>query len=166
MTIMFFFHYRNGGIREKILELFREARISKDVYWSASPHAICPARAAAYSAGYDLYSATHFEIPPYSRALIPTGISLRMISGIYGWTTPRSGLAFKRHIDVAGGVIDPDYIGEVKVNLVSNNSDDFIVHEGDRIAQIVFEKYLNVALQPLQAGCGERNIKGFDSSGK
>ena len=129
-----------------------------------SANAICPTKGSLHSAGYDLYCCANSVLPPGSRVLLPTGISLRMPSGVYNRIASRSGLAFNHCIDTAGGVIDPDYTGEIKVILVNQGDSNFIIKPGDRIAQIIFEKYAEVALTPYQEKI--RNDKGFGSTNK
>ena len=80
-------------------------------------------------------------ILPRDKALISTGLQMQIPLGNYGRIAPRSGLAVKHFIDVGAGVIDADYRGEVKVLLFNFGSDSFTVEKGDRIAQLIIEKY-------------------------
>ena len=70
---------------------------------------------------------------------MPTGIKIKLPVGTYGRIAPRSGLSLKG-IDVAAGVVDRDFRGEVKVVLVNNGTTPFTVTQGDRIAQLVLER--------------------------
>ena len=69
-----------------------------------------------------------------------------MPPGVYGRVAPRSGLAAKKHIDVGAGVIDADYRGNVGVVLFNHASEPFKVENGDRIAQLILEKYLDATV--------------------
>ena len=120
-----------------------------EVYLLAA-NAVCPTRGTRRSAGYDLYSIVSSNLPVGSRVLLPLGISLRLPEGVYGRIASRSGLAFNHCIDVAGGVIDPDYTGEIKVILVNNGETDYKIQVGDRIAQIVFKNTLTSRLLPIE----------------
>ncbi|CAL5337204.1 unnamed protein product [Camellia sinensis] len=105
-----------------------------------TPQASRPTRATDGAVGYDLTSIGKYIIPARERALIATGIALEIPCGLYGRIASRSGLALYHGIDVGAGVIDTDYRGEVKILLFNHNHEEFIVHAGDRIAQIIFEK--------------------------
>ena len=60
--------------------------------------------------------------------------------GCYGRIAPRSGLALKKFIDVGAGVIDADYRGELGVILFNFGNEDFVINQGDKVAQLIFEK--------------------------
>ena len=80
-------------------------------------------------------------IPAHGKALVSTGLSVKIPEGNYGRIAPRSGLAWKNFIDIGAGVIDEDYRGEVKVLLFNLGGEDFTVKFGDRVAQFIIEKY-------------------------
>lgn len=133
------------------------------------PKAQIPSRATSTDAGADLYSVENKTMPPQSRSLVSTGISIEIPEGInvYGRVAPRSGLAVKNGIDVLAGVIDKGYRGTIGVVLVNTDTEKtFEIKEGDRIAQIIFENY-----EPLEfievdhLSESERSNKGFGSSG-
>ena len=100
-----------------------------------SENAKIPTRATSGSAGLDTYASER----------VSAGISIEMPAGVYARIAPRSGLAVKNRIAVGGGVIDPDYNGEVKVILFNHGDEDFIVRPGDSIAQIVLERVMHQA---------------------
>ena len=127
-----------------------------------APNAVVPTRGTLRSAGYDLYSVVTSNLPAGSRVLLPIGITLRLPEGVYGRIALRSGLAFNHCIDVAGGVIDPDYTGEIKVILANHSENDFTIRSGDRIAQIIFEKYADCSLTPYRIK--NRKDNGFGST--
>jgi dUTP pyrophosphatase len=100
-----------------------------------------PTRGSAGAAGYDLTSVVNVCVYPGKRSLIPTGIAVKLPPGTYGRVAPRSGLAVKNGIQVGAGVIDEDYRGEIKVLLFNHGEVQFHVNVGDRIAQLICEKY-------------------------
>jgi dUTP pyrophosphatase len=89
-------------------------------------------------------------------------------TGNYGRIAPRSGLAAKNFIDVGAGVIDSDYRGEVKVLLFNFSDVEFVVNPGDRIAQLIVEKYTRTEIEDVVEGdldSTERGAGGFGSTG-
>ncbi len=96
------------------------------------------------SAGCDLFSIESYVLKPGERRLFKTGISMAIPEGLYGRVAPRSGLALKEGIDVMAGVIDEDYRGEIGVILINLGQNDKSVSAGDKIAQLIFEKYHRV----------------------
>src|SRR5204862_6769588 len=106
-----------------------------------SSDASLPKRESPFAAGYDLFSAQNTIVPARGKALIKTDLTLIFPPGVYGRIAPRSGLALKYHLDIGGGVIDPDYRGNVGIILFNHGSTDYKVSIGDRIAQIILEKY-------------------------
>lgn len=134
-----------------------------------------PTYGSEQAAGLDLYADlgevedTHgiIVVFPGERKLIKTGIAIAVPAGHYGRVAPRSGIAFKSGMDVLAGVIDEDYRGDVGVILVNHGYQDFIVHHGDRIAQLVIERctrcdvYVRDDLPGTARGAGK-----FGSTGK
>ena len=100
-----------------------------------------PMLGSANAAGYDMFASAPTTVPAGGKQLVSTGVSMAIPVGNYGRVAPRSGLACKHFIDVGAGVIDADYRGEVKVLLFNLGQEDFQVAEGDRIAQLIIEKY-------------------------
>ena len=124
-----------------------------------------PTRASSQAAGWDLASSCYVELKPGERKLVPLGISVELPAGCYGRIASRSSFAL-RGIDVAGGVIDPDYRGEVKIILVNNGMDDLVINAGDRIGQLVLERFAVVeAVSSRALSSTERGDGGFGSSG-
>ena len=113
------------------------------------PKAFIPTKGSEHAAGYDLYSIEQIIIPPNSKALVSTGISMAIPVGNYGRVAPRSGLACKNFIDVGAGVVDADYRGEVKVLLFNFAKEEFKVSVGDRIAQLIIEKYTRTDIEEV-----------------
>ena len=137
---------------------------------SKSKHAL-PAYETALSAGMDLRAdlESSIELKPLQRALIPTGLYIELPTGFEAQIRPRSGLAFKHGLTVLNspGTIDADYRGEVKVLLVNLSDTPFVVHDGERIAQMVVAGHARVEWEQAEAlGDTARGAGGFGSTGK
>jgi dUTP pyrophosphatase len=129
------------------------------------PKAQVPQYQSEQAIGLDLHSVKQVTIPAQGRALVPTGIAIECPQEHYARIAPRSGLSVKHSIDVGAGVIDPDYRGQVQVLLVNQKNQEYIVKEGERIAQMILEK----ASQPKITEAQElsetkRDQKGFGST--
>lgn len=125
-----------------------------------------PTRAHAGDAGLDLYADEAWLLSATSRALINTHISIAIPHGYVGLIWPRSGLAAKHGISVDAGVIDAGYRGPVKVLVTNSGDDDYAVHRGDKIAQLLIQPVS--LMEPVEVGCldeTDRNAGGFGSSG-
>jgi len=107
-----------------------------------------PHYATEGSAGMDICAAVEKDmiIPPGETVLIPTGFIIELSQGHEAQIRPRSGLAIKHNIGILNspGTIDSDYRGEVKIILTNFGKSQFIVHRGDRIAQMIVSKYERV----------------------
>ena len=103
-------------------------------------HQPLPAYATVQSAGMDLRANIDEPIvlKPLERRLIPTGLHIALPAGYEAQVRPRSGLALKKGITVLNspGTIDADYRGEVGVLLINLSQEDFVVNDGERIAQM------------------------------
>jgi dUTP pyrophosphatase len=135
-----------------------------------SLHAL-PEYATEHSAGLDLKANLKepITLKPLQRELISTGISLELPVGFEAQIRPRSGLAFKNGITVLNspGTIDADYRGEIKVLLVNLSDTDFIVNDGERIAQMIVAKHERIEWYVVSAlKDSERGVGGFGSTGK
>lgn len=104
-----------------------------------------PEYATLGSAGMDLRANIDAPITlaPGERKLIPTGIYIALPVGYEAQVRPRSGLALKHGIGLANmlGTVDSDYRAEVGVILINLGQEDFVVNDGDRIAQLVIAKH-------------------------
>ena len=104
-----------------------------------------PAYATSQCAGMDLRANidTPITLRPMERRIIPTGLYIALPPGFEAQVRPRSGLALKHGITVLNspGTIDADYRGEIGVLLVNLSTDDFIITEGERIAQMVIARH-------------------------
>lgn len=127
-----------------------------------------PKYETAGGSGIDLRSTEHIGVPPGSTKLIKTGIFLGIPEGFEAQVRPRSGLALKKSITVLNtpGTIDSDYRGEVGVILINHSKEMFVVKEGDRIAQLVFQKIEHVNFVEVNdVDKTERGSGGFGSTG-
>ncbi len=106
------------------------------------------------SAGMDLRASLEAPVvlKPLTRELIPTGLFISIPEGYEGQIRGRSGLAINNGISLANGIgtIDSDYRGEVKVILINLGNEDFIVNNGDRIAQLVLTKYERIEFEAVE----------------
>lgn len=133
-------------------------------------NAIIPTKAHKTDAGYDLYACVDEDIKIYTRKmrLIPTGVGFQIPEGYFGALYPRSGLATKQGLRLANcvGVIDSGYINQVFVPLFNDSFEFRTVQNGERIAQIIFQPYLDVELNQVnELEDTDRGLGGFGSSG-
>lgn len=133
-------------------------------------HHPLPQYATAQSAGVDLRACLSqpVTLPPLGRALIPTGLYIQLPAGWEAQVRPRSGLAIKKGITVLNspGTIDADYRGEIQVVLINLSDADFVVQDGDRIAQMVFAQYLKGELREADSlDQTQRGEGGFGHTG-
>lgn len=117
----------------------------------------------------DLRSSVSMEIPPLSRALVPTGLSLEIPPGFGGFVIPRSGLAINFGVTCLNtpGLIDSGYRGEVKVILYNTDArNTFAVKTGDRVAQLVVVALPFIAFSQVdELSETERGTGGFGHTG-
>ena len=108
-------------------------------------HQPLPQYATAQSAGMDLRAnlAESVTLRPLERRLIPTGLHIALPVGYEAQVRPRSGLALKKGITVLNtpGTIDADYRGEIGIVLIILSQEDFVVEDGERIAQMVIARH-------------------------
>ncbi|WCO01611.1 dUTP diphosphatase [Psychroserpens ponticola] len=122
------------------------------------------------SAGMDLRASLSESrtLKPLERSIVGTGLFIELPVGIEAQVRPRSGLAAKKGITVlnAPGTIDADYRGEIGVILVNLSSEDFVINNGERIAQLVIAKHERaewISVQELSET--DRGEGGFGSTG-
>jgi len=108
-------------------------------------HQPLPQYATAQSAGMDLRANLDESVTlrPLERRLISTGLYISLPKGYEAQIRPRSGLALKRGITVLNspGTIDADYRGEIGVLLINLSQEDFVINDGERIAQMVIARH-------------------------
>lgn len=132
-----------------------------------------PTYATEGSAALDLRACIEepVTLQPRGRALIKTGIAINMMDpGLVAIVASRSGLSLKHGIRVAQGVgvIDADYHGEIGVILFNDGEEPYVIEPGERIAQLMFQPVIQVALQYVDGFSTEtqRGNGGFGSTGK
>lgn len=134
-------------------------------------HQPLPTYATPQSAGMDLRANLDAPVTlhPMERRLIPTGLHIALPEGYEAQVRPRSGLALKKGITVlnAPGTVDADYRGEVGVLLINLSAEDFVVNDGERIAQMVVARHEQAELvQVEELSETERGAGGFGHTGK
>jgi dUTP pyrophosphatase len=121
--------------------------------------------------GFDLYSTEEVVLPPFGRALVPTGLAFEIKDGYEIQVRSKSGLALKQGLMVLNspGTVDNSYTGEVKVILFNVNNYEFMVNKGMKIAQAVLTSVVNGKWVNLvnkkSISTTERGDKGFGSTG-
>jgi dUTP pyrophosphatase len=124
----------------KAYDTFQQ-RIPEVVFTRMTTHAVLPTRGSLKSAGLDLSSAYPYVVKARGKELVKTDLKVSLPDGTYGRIAPRSGLAWKNAIDVGAGVIDGDYEGNIGIILFNHSDTDFKIAPGDRVAQLILEKY-------------------------
>lgn len=130
-----------------------------------------PEYATEKSAGLDLKASLSEPVvlKPLQRSLIPTGLYIQLPAAHEAQIRPRSGLALKHGITVLNspGTIDADYRGEVKVLLINLSDVDFVINDGERIAQMVVARHEQVEWYVVsELEDSARGAGGFGSTGK
>ena len=128
-----------------------------------------PSYSTVNSAGMDIRAFLKKEkiILPGDKTIIDTGVFVEIPTGYEIQIRPRSGLSFKNGITVLNtpGTIDSDYRGEVKVILINLSKEKFTINNGDRIAQMVVNKYEKVKWQEVDSVGDTERKGGFGSTG-
>ena len=130
-----------------------------------------PAYETSGSAGMDIraFLTEDVTLGSLDRKLIPTGLFIELPEGYEAQLRPRSGMAFKHGISLPNtpATIDSDYRGELKVALVNLSKEDFVIKNGDRIAQMVIAKHERAEwIQVEEINETQRGEGGFGSTGK
>jgi dUTP pyrophosphatase len=131
------------------------------------PEAKLPERNHATDCGLDLFALETVEIWAGHTEIVRTGIALQIPIGYVGKIEDRSSMA-ARGLKTAGGIIDPGYTGEIKVVINNlNNLPLYIIHKGDKIAQLLIYKIETPQVEEVtELLLTDRDTKGFGSSGK
>ncbi|WP_010231540.1 dUTP diphosphatase [Gillisia marina] len=124
----------------------------------------------AFSAGMDLRAniSEAITLKPLERAIVKTGLFMELPLGFEAQVRPRSGLAAKKGITVLNspGTIDADYRGEIGVILVNLSNEDFVIENGERVAQMVIAKHEQISWEQVEILEGSiRGAGGFGSTG-
>ena len=129
-----------------------------------------PEYATSQSAGLDLRAnlTESITLKPLARTLVKTGLFIELLEGYEAQVRPRSGLAYKKGITVLNspGTIDADYRGEIGVILVNLSEEEFVIENGERVAQLVIAKHEQaqwVEVENLDET--DRGVGGFGSTG-
>lgn len=134
-------------------------------------HHPLPEYATTGSSGMDIraFLTSPITMAPMERVLIPTGLFLALPENWEAQIRPRSGLAIKQGLTCLNtpGTIDADYRGELKVILINLSNEAQVISDGDRIAQMVFQKVEKVILEKVESlEATERGAGGFGHTGK
>ena len=141
-----------------------------EVFVKLAPGAILPEYKTDGAAGADLcaYVDAEIRLRPMERRLIPTGVFVELPSGYELQVRPRSGLALKCGVTVLNtpGTVDSDYRGELQVLLINLGSEDFVIKNGDRIAQAVITEVSRASFTVTNSlSATERGSSGYGSTG-
>ena len=133
-------------------------------------HQPLPQYATPQSAGMDLRANLDNPIVlhPMERCLVPTGLFIALPEGFEAQVRPRSGLALKRGITVlnAPGTVDADYRGEVGVLLINLSQEDFVINDGERVAQMVITRHEQADFEVVaELDETERGAGGYGHTG-
>ncbi len=130
-----------------------------------------PAYATELSAGMDIRAniTEPIVLKPLARCLVPTGLYIALPEGYEAQIRPRSGLAIKKGVTVLNspGTIDADYRGEVCIILVNLSADEFVIEDGERVAQMVIARHEQAKWEQVEVlDETERGAGGFGHTGK
>ena len=130
-----------------------------------------PSYSTLFSAGMDLraYLDEPLSLSPGARILVPTGLYVSIPKGYEAQIRPRSGLALKKGITLLNtpGTIDADYRGEIGIIVINLSQEDFVINDGERIAQMVIARYETVEWEPCDSlDETARGAGGFGHTGQ
>nr|WP_321374629.1 dUTP diphosphatase [uncultured Bacteroides sp.] len=130
-----------------------------------------PAYETELSAGMDIRANIDepITLKPLARCLVPTGLFIALPEGFEAQIRPRSGLAIKKGVTVLNtpGTIDADYRGEICIILVNLSADDFVIQDGERVAQMIIARHEQPQWEQVEVlSETERGAGGFGHTGK
>jgi dUTP pyrophosphatase len=130
-----------------------------------------PAYATELSAGMDIRAniSEPIVLKPLARCLVPTGLYIALPEGYEAQIRPRSGLAIKKGVTVLNspGTIDADYRGEICIILINLSADEFVIEDGERVAQMVIARHEQAQWEQVDVlDETERGAGGFGHTGK
>lgn len=130
-----------------------------------------PAYATELSAGMDIRAniSEPIVLKPLARCLVPTGLYIALPEGYEAQIRPRSGLAIKKGVTVLNspGTIDADYRGEICIILVNLSADEFVIEDGERVAQMIIARHEQAQWEQVDVlDETERGAGGFGHTGK
>ncbi|MDO4215354.1 MAG: dUTP diphosphatase [Bacteroidales bacterium] len=134
-----------------------------------SHHAL-PQYSTLQSAGMDIRANLDqpLVLKPMQRCLVPTGLYIALPDGYEAQIRPRSGLALKKGVTVLNtpGTIDADYRGEIGIILINLSQEDFVIEDGERVAQMIIARYEQAVWAEVEVlDETERGAGGFGHSG-
>ncbi|MBZ5591691.1 MAG: dUTP diphosphatase [Acidobacteriia bacterium] len=140
----------------------RIKRLREDAFLPAYAHG------PLEDAGLDLQAVEPKTLPPGVPELVATGLAIELPPGYEAQIRPRSGLALKHAITLPNSpaTIDPGYRGEIRVILLNSGKEDYVIHRGDRIAQMIIARYEAVEWEEGELADSTRGPGGFGSSGR
>ena len=155
---MFFCKHRGNGLECQSMNLnFKKLH----------PDTKVPTYAHPFDAGFDVYSIGEIDVPIGGRVAVPTGLALEIPDGYVGLVWDKSGMSFRHGLKTLGGVIDSGYRGEIQIGLVNLGDAKYVIHKGDKIAQILIQKVEQATFQEVEElSDTSRGEGGFGSSGK
>ena len=128
-----------------------------------------PSYAHPGDAGADLFTTVDVTLAPGERAMVPTGIAIALPEGYVALVHPRSGLAARHGVSIVNspGTVDAGYRGEIKVALLNTDaSEAYTIEAGDRIAQLVVQRFETASFVEVDAlPESERGAGGYGSTG-
>jgi dUTP pyrophosphatase len=140
-----------------------------------SPAARLPVKASEGAAGYDLFASEAVVVPASTvrdgqieigHALVGTGLAISLPPGHVGRIGSRSGLSVRHNVEIGAGWIDPDYRGEVKIEMKNFSGRDFTVETGMRVAQLFILPFASPVLEEADGlPTSARGAGGFGSTG-
>ena len=134
-----------------------------------APDALPPTRTRPGDAAYDLTAHEGAVLDPGARAVVGTGVAVAIPDGWCGLIVPRSGLAAREGVVPVLGLIDPNYRGELRITLRNQGAAPYLVHAGDRIAQLLLVPFGAPRIRlcaELPPAPDDRGTGGFGSSGR
>jgi len=161
----------NLSFDEMTEEMTNFLKIKKIKVKRLHPDAVLPKYNYGSDSGFDLYSVEEMTIPPFGRALVPTGISVQFDENLEVQVRPKSGLALNMGLTVLNtpGTVDQGYTGEIKVIVFNTNNNSVMIEKGMKIAQGVLCPVMNgkyVEIEDVDnIENSDRGDNGFGSTG-
>lgn len=153
-------------IKKILKKLFEKSQEIKSIKIKRTRDAaIVPTKAHRWDAGYDLYVVSDCKIPPFGRALIPTGVAFDLPKGYLGMVVGRSGNTSKRGFHIPAGIIDSHYKGEVFVVAFNHTRRAIKLYKGERAAQMLILPMLDCSLEENGDFSKEDRGGGLGSTG-
>ena len=142
-----------------------ELEIETLQFFKITPRATTPTKAYGKPAGTDIYAAYDYKIAPLTMEKVKTDLKVKLPEGTYGRIAARSGVTIAEQIIIGGGVVDPDFTGNITILVFNLSNTDCIIKTGDSFAQLICEKISHPALVEISdIPNTERGEKGFGSS--